>query len=198
MFVHQRVRTLARAGLLALAIFGVSMGFAQARPQPEELGTSTAEAPAVYAQAPVVRDHRQRTATPIVRDHRQPTPARGNQQADPEASARLQLVIRKIIVHDDRDLGSGDISINVVVTSRETACRGGCITRLVESTLPEFQADSGGERRVDRVVPAAGDFMGDAAISPDFGIPIYPDREYAFAIRGVDKDSVIVSVQLPL
>src|SRR5215211_5841127 len=50
-----------------------------------------------------------------------------------EPLARFQLVIRRIIIHDDRDWGSGDISINVVVWSRDLACRGGaCIRELVE------------------------------------------------------------------
>jgi hypothetical protein len=180
MIIHKPVRALTAAFLLAVVIGSMPIGFAQARLQPQGLGMSTEHAPAQFVQAP------------IVRDHGQPTPAPTDHQPGREPTARLQLVIGKIVVHDDRDWGSGDISINVVVTSRDPACRGGgCITRLVETTLPQFRANSGDERRVDRVVPAAGDFMADASISPAFGISVYADREYAFAIRGVDKDAVI-------
>jgi hypothetical protein len=195
MIIHQQVRALASASLLALAILSGPMAFAQAGPQPAAQSMSTAQGPAVSAPTPVVRDHRgeprrrtpqeptQSSEAPVVRDHRQP---------NREWIGRFWLVIKKIIIHDDRDLGSGDISINVVVWSRDLACRGGgCVTELVETTLPEFKADSGDERRLDRVVPAAGDSMADASISPAYGIPIYADREYAFAIRGVDKDVAI-------
>jgi hypothetical protein len=46
---------------------------------------------------------------PIVRDHRDPF-------------ARVQLVINRIIVHDDSDWGNGEIAINFEVISSRPGC----------------------------------------------------------------------------
>src|SRR5688572_19535126 len=57
----------------------------------------------IGAAAPVFADD------PIVRDHRDP-------------SARLQLVIKRIIVHDDMDWGNGEINIRFEVRTQFGPC----------------------------------------------------------------------------
>lgn len=131
-------------------------------------------------------------STPVVRDHRgeaqQPRPpgpvaepALAPEQRDP--AARLQVVIKNIIIHDDRDWGEGDINIKVQIGRSQGAL-------LVESTLPEFGANSGDTKLVNRIVPAAGDVMADASIGSAIGFPVYAGETYQLAISGVDKDPI--------
>jgi hypothetical protein len=70
MFIPKHVCALAAAFLLAVVILSVPTAFAHAASLPEAPGLSTAQESTLYAQAPVVRDHREPRPTPVVRDHR--------------------------------------------------------------------------------------------------------------------------------
>ena len=48
----------------------------------------------------------------------------------------------------------------------------------MESTLPEFGANSGDTKLVNRIVPAAGDVMANASIGSEIGFPVYAGETY--------------------
>jgi hypothetical protein len=119
---------------------------------------------------------------PIVRDHRDPY-------------ARVQVVIKKIIVHDDTDWGNGEIAISFTVNSSRNGCvpfsSSECETLLLSGALPEFSASNGTVKTFERSIPAYTDSTTDDAISPPFGIPLRPGTQYGISIRGDERDPTI-------
>ena len=133
------------------------------------LATALAPSTTAVAQGPIVRDHR-----------------------DPYA--RVQLVIKRIIVHDDMDWGNGEIAISFKVNSLRPGCvasGAACETTLLSGTLPEFSATDGTEKVFDRVIPSDTDSTTDDAISPPFGIPLRPGNQYELSIAGRERDAAI-------
>ena len=82
---------------------------------------ATLLAPALAPSTPAVAQE------PIVRDHRDPY-------------ARVQMVIKQIIVHDDMDWGNGEIAISFTVNSYRAGCipfsGAACETRLLSGGIP--------------------------------------------------------------
>jgi hypothetical protein len=130
---------------------------------------SSALGPTVPAQA----------QAPIIRDHRDPY-------------ARIQLVINRIIIHDDMDWGKGEFRFDVGVRANSERCalfsRTACGQPLVVATLPQYSGSDGANLVVDRIVPAAGDTAADAAVGPEIGMPVRPGQWLGFSIRGVEQD----------
>ncbi|HZO32579.1 MAG TPA: CARDB domain-containing protein [Chloroflexota bacterium] len=119
---------------------------------------------------------------PIVRDHRDPY-------------ARVQVVIKRITIHEDRDWGNGEIAISFTVNSYRAGCTpfsgAACETRLLSGGIPEFSASDDTVKAFDRVIPSYGDSVTDDAISPPFGIPLRPGTQYGLSIRGDERDPTI-------
>ena len=137
--------------------------------------------PAPDAPPPIVRDHRD-APPPIVRDHRDPY-------------ARVQVVIKRIIVHEDMDWGNGEIAISYEVNSYGAGCLpfsgAACETLVLRGAIREFSATDGAEKVFDRVIPSYTDSTTDGAISPPFGIPLRPGNQYGLTIRGDERDPSI-------
>ena len=137
---------------------------------------ATMLAPALAPSTPAVAQ------APIVRDHRDPY-------------ARVQMVIKRIIVHDDMDWGNGEIAISFTVDSYREGCArfsgAACETTLLSGAIREFGATDGTEEVFDRVIPSYTDSVTDDAISPPFGIPLRPGNQYGLSIRGDERDPTI-------
>jgi hypothetical protein len=120
-----------------------------------------------------------RAQGPIIRDHRDP-------------SARFQLVINRIIVHDDMDWGKGEISISARVRTNGERCmlytKVECGRMLAETTVPQFSATDNQSVLIDRLVPAAGDSTADTSVGPEIGIPFQPGQWYGLVFRGYEID----------
>src|SRR5262249_48508227 len=127
----------------------------------------TAPAPTFAADPPNVRDHRQ-TVTPI------------------------QVILKRVIVHDDMDWGNGEISIRYRVFSRESACPNdhgpGCGELLVDGYVPQFSATDGTVRQVDLAIPTASDAISGGAVSTNVGLPVDSTRWYGLRIDGLERD----------
>jgi hypothetical protein len=119
-----------------------------------------------------------RAEEPIVRDHREP-------------NARIVVVIKRIIVHDDMDWGDGDVDISYQVRTSTEHCdwkKPDCGRLVVEGAAPEFSATDGSVEHLDRSVPAEGDSLADSTVSPELGIPIRAGQSYGLAITGLEDD----------
>ena len=118
---------------------------------------SSALGPAVPAQA----------QAPIIRDHRDPY-------------ARIQLVLNRIIIHDDMDWGKGEFKFLVGVRANSQRCelfsRDACGQPLVLAPLPQYSGSDGASLVVDRIVPAAGGNAADEAVGPEIGLPVRPGQ----------------------
>src|SRR5262249_33382841 len=91
-------------------------------------------------------------------------PARAAGRPAPLPSTRLQLVVNKIIVHDDRDWGEGEISITIHIYECASLDDIVCAHDLVTSTIPEFTANDGSRHQTNWSVPAPGDEIKDRSI----------------------------------
>jgi hypothetical protein len=120
-----------------------------------------------------------RAEEPIVRDHREP-------------NARIVVVIKRIIVHDDMDWGDGDVDISYQVRTNTEHCNlnaePGCGRLVVEGAAPEFAATDGSVEQLNRTVPTEGDSLADSSVSPELGIPIRAGQWYGLAITGLEDD----------
>lgn len=131
--------------------------------------------PGVFSQAAPARADQ-----PIVRDHRDP-------------DARLQLVIKKLIIHDDSDVGEGEM----LFTAEFWACPEGstdvdhCSPRatLVRSGSVQILAESGAAPTVNWVLPSATDALADESISATLGIPVHAGRSYGWKIKATEEDA---------
>jgi hypothetical protein len=117
---------------------------------------------------------------PIVRDHRDP-------------SARLQLEIKRVIVHDDMDWGNGEVNIRYQVRTQIGTCapdeQWTCGPIVVEGKVPQFTATDGWVQTINRIVPAQGDTLLDSSVGPGIGIPIRPGAWYGLKIVGTESDT---------
>jgi hypothetical protein len=114
---------------------------------------------------------------PVIRDHRDP-------------DSRLELVIRKLIVHDDMDWGDGDIRLNLQVRMGASGCElDGCANVLVDASFPEVHASDGDVVTLDRVVPRSGVAFGDPRVGEGIGIPIRAGNAYTLTIVGTEVDT---------
>lgn len=113
-----------------------------------------------------------------------PALARAGPAADPIAPsiARLEVVIRKIAIHDDRDWGEGKFRFTVRV-GEVGACPefslggwGTCFEEMVRSGPIDIVADDDEARNLSVTVPRQGDTMSDRAIAPSSGILVQPNR----------------------
>src|SRR5215207_4263123 len=103
-------------------------------------------------------------------------------RADHEPAARLQLIIKKLIIHDDSDWGEGEITF----TTQFWSCPDGstdinnCYPRtvLVNTGGIEVLADSGDTLSMDLVLSSATDTIANESISTGFGIPVYVGESY--------------------
>jgi hypothetical protein len=111
---------------------------------------------------------------PVVRDHR-------------DSTTHVQLVIKRMLVHDDLDWGDGDVSTTVRVVSQPDDCPA-CAADLIMTTIPEFSATDGQAVQINRIVPSAGDSIMDASVAPSVGIPIKTGFRYTLAVFAREVD----------
>jgi hypothetical protein len=130
--------------------------------------------PAVGPTTPAV------AADPIVRDHRE--------------LGRLEVVVKKVHIFDDRDWGAGEIRINVSIDklrecpNPEPGGQGFCHDP-VASSLINFSADSGETVVLNRIVPGPGDEMADPSTGPGIGFPVSAGPGYRLTISGYESDT---------
>ena len=118
-------------------------------------------------------------AEPIIRDHRDP-------------NARVEVVIRKVTIHDDMDWGAGEIKLKLRVRANENYCEpygGTCGRILAEGSIPQFSANDGVVKQLDRVLPAEGDTFADSSIGPGIGIPKHQFEWLGFDVIGTEDDA---------
>jgi CARDB len=109
-----------------------------------------------------------------------PPPARAEHGPGHDPDARLEIVVKRILIHDDYDWGEGDISITVILWEGPS--------ELARSGDIKFGADDGETVTLHRVFPWAGDRVADPSIGPGIGIPVYADRTYGLQILGFERD----------
>lgn len=125
------------------------------------------------------------------------SPARQATMYDqPDQAARLELVIKRIIVHDDGELfDEGELRMTIRFWRVNDGCPADkaseeCISELARSAAISFSADDGDSVLLDRVFPADGDTVADDSIGPGIGIPVQVGQAYGWEIRGVEVDDV--------
>jgi hypothetical protein len=118
---------------------------------------------------------------PIFRDHRDPY-------------ARILLVIKSVIIHNDMDWGDGEFGFTLRVHMVDDACLNDlsrdCGPALVKGGLRGFSGSVGTVKQLDQVVPAYVDTIDDRTITPTSGIPIREGSRYGFTIDGSEWDPV--------
>ena len=118
-----------------------------------------------------------------------------------EPFARMQMVIKRIVIHDDQDWGKGDFALTARVWEIVDGCPvdvhpdvpdyyPGCTRILAEGTF-ESSVTDGTVLTPDRLIPSSGDVIGDPSISAAFGIPLFADRRYGWSIAAVEKDPAL-------
>ena len=116
---------------------------------------------------------------PIIRDHRDPF-------------ARVQLVVNRIIIHDDMDWGKGEFRFEIGIRANSGRCelfsRTACGQPLVLANLPQYSGSDGANLVVDRIVPADGDSGMGEDVGPAIGVPVRPGQWLGFSIRGTEND----------
>jgi hypothetical protein len=116
---------------------------------------------------------------PVVRDHHDPI-------------ARVQVLLKSVTIHNDRDWGDGEIKLSAGVWAYSKDCPPGhasqCSWTLAEATIPEFSATDGQVKVLNRLLPSAGDRILDSTVGQDIGIPIVAGQTYGFGMRGVEDD----------
>jgi len=116
----------------------------------------------------------------IVRDHR-------------DKDAWLEVVINKIIIHDDEDgflKGAGEFNFEVVMGTMscpDSLIWGACLQQLVKSDPIKFSADSGQTVTLNRVVPRMGDILS-TSLDEDAGMTVHPGTQYGIEISGSESD----------
>ena len=117
---------------------------------------------------------------PIIRDHRE--------------LGRLEVVVKKVHIFDDRDWGEGEIRIKVSISKLrecpepEPGGQGFCLDAVANSLI-SFGADSGETIVLDRIVPGPGDAVADASIGPGIGFPVSAGPGYQLVIEGYESDT---------
>ena len=118
-------------------------------------------------------------------------PARAQDPAEP--AIRVHFDIDKVVVHSDKDWGTGEISISLRVWRVNEGCPANatwesCITRLLKTKSLGFAADDGDTEIINVGYPSPGDEMADG-VSSRYGIPLDAGQVYGWEIRGVEKDT---------
>jgi hypothetical protein len=116
----------------------------------------------------------------LVRDHR-------------AKDAWLEVVVNKIIIHDDEDgflKGSGEFNFQVRIGT--LSCDNGpiwgdCLGQLVKSANISFSADSGQTVTLNRVVPRLGDLLS-TSLDDDAGVTVHPGTTYGIEVSGSESD----------
>ena len=158
----------------------------------------------VHADDPIERDHRGEgqpalpppaspTGPAIVHDHRDPAKHEPTRLVD--AVARVQLVIRKVIIHTDQDGGIGEINLRVYIRANDQPCPRRavdtkCGRPLVALHIPEFNAAAGDVIGFNRVIPGTDDAI-DPTVSLDLGIPLRASEWAGFTIAGTESDLLL-------
>jgi hypothetical protein len=136
--------------------------------------TSALLAPTLGSTIPALAEE------PIVRDHRHPT-------------AHVQVILRRIIVHDDMDWGAGDIAVNYNMrVSSESCVRtrwDTCGESLVEGVIPEFHASDGASVVINRTIPGPGDTIAGPSTSPENGILIHDGQWFGLWVEAAERDA---------
>jgi hypothetical protein len=118
-----------------------------------------------------------------------PLPSVGSAAEPGEPVARLQVLVTKIHIHNDRDWGSGEMKLTAVLREEN-----GGPTPLA-SMSRAFSASSGDDVILDRLVPGEGDTMV-GGVSPVGGLPVYAGHRYFFGTKVTESDSVSTSDNL--
>jgi hypothetical protein len=115
-----------------------------------------------------------------------PASARAEAAADPVA--RLQIVIKTVHIHDDRDWGDGEMSFSAGLYPEQA--RYDRNSPRLASMAVDFSAGDGEDFFLERALPQVGDIMGDGA-SPDIGMPVHAGQRYAFYANMLEIDGVL-------
>lgn len=114
-----------------------------------------------------------------------PSPARADPPPDP--AARLQIVLKKILVRHDRDLvGSGEMRLYATLCPPNGTVAG-CADGNGVTGIHNFSGSTGDEVSLERVVPRDGDATtGEASV--EAGVPVYAGQRYEFMVRIIESD----------
>jgi hypothetical protein len=108
-------------------------------------------------------------------------------------SARVQVIIKRVIVHDDMDWGNGEVKVRARIRTNDRFCStdegDDCGHTLIEASLPQFSATDGWKQTENRTIPAAGDSISEDGSSPELGIGIFPGQWYGLRINGTEVDT---------
>jgi len=108
--------------------------------------------------------------------------------AEPDQpSARLQIIVKSVKVHDDRDPGDGEMSFSASLADGD-----GEITRFtpkLATMSDEFDLGSGETRIMMHMLPSDGDTMAEG-VSPEAGMPVYAGRSYTFTAEMTESDAI--------
>jgi hypothetical protein len=129
------------------------------------------------------------------------TPLTTRASAEEESVARIQMIIHRIVIHDDQDWGRGEFELTARVWEVVDGCPPdvhpdvpeyypGC-TRILTQGRYEASVTDGSVLRPDRTIPSSGDVIGDPSVAPAFGIPIIPNRNYGWSISAVEIDTAV-------
>jgi hypothetical protein len=99
--------------------------------------------------------------------------------------ARLQVVVKEIKIHDDREgllSGQGEMNLSFKIWSCPEWDPLPCLDRqkvgFIAGGEARFNASTGDTVTLDRVVPQAGDSMYGADTGPEIGFPVYVGYQY--------------------
>lgn len=118
------------------------------------------------------------------------TPVRADDP--PVPAARLQVVVKKIHINNDRDgWGSGEMRLYVQICPQDgpaNVIQHGCENATGFAARYDFSADSGTDVFPNRALPAVGDFAyGDASI--ESGTPVYAGQTYILQTGMLEDDT---------
>ena len=121
---------------------------------------------------------------PIIRDHRFP-------------AARIQLVVNKVHVYDDRDgrfAGDGEMTLYAGLWEVDGGLTGS--SPVISEMKRSFGAGSGDDVVLDQIVPGDGDMAAASGVTTHAGIPVFAGRQYVFATFILESDSLTASENL--
>ena len=111
---------------------------------------------------------------------------------------RLEVVIKQIQIHDDRDWGEGEFRFTVRVGHTdqcgEYVFNGPwreCFGEIARSAPIEINGDDGATVSLLVPMPRQGDTISDSAVLPGLGIPVHPNQRYGIEISGTEVDTAV-------
>jgi hypothetical protein len=117
--------------------------------------------------------------------------------ADPPIG-RLEVVIKKIIIHDDRDWGEGEFRFSVRVGHTDQCgdveFNGpwpDCYGEMARGAPFEINGDDGAIVTLLVPLPRQGDTITEPSAQPGLGFPVQSNRRYGIEISGSEIDSVV-------